>query len=258
MCEPFQGGPMPSCQILSKCVEVCGNVNRTAHTRTHTQLLSTSCVRFSGHVLVIEVQVSWLKSTVFVFQRHVVSQIAWCFGGKHLLRHQVRKVGQVRNKLSETRVDSQAWKKLGELLARGWERASVWPAPPPWRWRWHVPALLLTVTGVRTSSRTVTSLATVITLWSLQRVGMWVVLPAFQRHMLPPSSGSMQRRDSRVDSYKCKVIPVTGCRGSWGCETSSLPHSSNQPAHRWRWGQPYAPAGRPPFTPRKIPGTHFC
>jgi hypothetical protein len=43
-------------------------------------------------------------------------------------------------------------------------------------------------------------------------------------------------------SYKGKAIPVTGRGGPWGCETSRLPYFSRQPAHRWRWGQPYSPA----------------
>jgi hypothetical protein len=43
--------------------------------------------------------------------------------------------------------------------------------------------------------------------------------------------------------------------GLWDVEA---PVFSGQSAHRWRRGcQPYAPAGRPPFTPQMIPGTHF-
>jgi hypothetical protein len=42
--------------------------------------------------------------------------------------------------------------------------------------------------------------------------------------------------------------------GLWDVEASAF---SRQSDHRWRWGcQSYAP--RPLFTPRKIPGTHFC
>jgi hypothetical protein len=33
---------------------------------------------------------------------------------------------------------------------------------------------------------------------------------------------------------------------------------SRQSAHRWRWGQPYASAGRSLSTGRKISGTQFC
>jgi hypothetical protein len=54
-------------------------------------------------------------------------------------------------------------------------------------------------------------------------------------------------------------IPVASNRpwrpiGLWDVEA---PTFSRQSAHRWRRGcQPYT--RRPPFTPRKIPGTHFC
>jgi hypothetical protein len=45
------------------------------------------------------------------------------------------------------------------------------------------------------------------------------------------------------------VEALTVARG-WGS------HIFRHSAHRWRHGcQPYAPAA---FTPRKIPGTHFC
>jgi hypothetical protein len=60
-----------------------------------------------------------------------------------------------------------------------------------------------------------------------------------------------------TDKKKVKAIPVTGHEGPYGCETSSLPDLYRQ------WGLTYDSQfvglkRRPPFTPRKIPGTNFC
>jgi hypothetical protein len=53
-----------------------------------------------------------------------------------------------------------------------------------------------------------------------------------------------------------KAIPVTGRGGPEGCETSRLPHFID---NRLTDGdEVVSPKRRPPFTPRKIPGTHFC
>jgi hypothetical protein len=50
------------------------------------------------------------------------------------------------------------------------------------------------------------------------------------------------------------------CNGPWrpiGLSDVEAPTFSRQSAHRWQWiCQPYAPAAL--YTPRKIPGTHFC
>jgi hypothetical protein len=54
---------------------------------------------------------------------------------------------------------------------------------------------------------------------------------------------------------KGKPIPVTGCEGPSGYETSRLPHFLN---NRLTDGSDVALKRRPHFTPRKIPGTHFC
>jgi hypothetical protein len=55
---------------------------------------------------------------------------------------------------------------------------------------------------------------------------------------------------------KGKTIPVTGRRGPYGCETSKLPHFLD---NRLREdGEFVSLTRRPPFTSRKIPGTHFC
>jgi hypothetical protein len=55
---------------------------------------------------------------------------------------------------------------------------------------------------------------------------------------------------------KGKGIPVTGREGPEGCETSRLPHF---PDNRLTdGGEVVSPTRRPPFTPRKIPDTHFC
>jgi hypothetical protein len=55
--------------------------------------------------------------------------------------------------------------------------------------------------------------------------------------------------DRRGDESKGKVIPVTGCEGAWGYETIGSRMAVRFSALR---------DGKPPFTPRKIPCTHFC
>jgi hypothetical protein len=54
---------------------------------------------------------------------------------------------------------------------------------------------------------------------------------------------------------KGKGIPVTGREGPKGCEKSRLPHYLN---NRLADGGVVNLKRRPLFTPRKIPGTHFC
>jgi hypothetical protein len=53
-----------------------------------------------------------------------------------------------------------------------------------------------------------------------------------------------------------KAIPVTGHEGPEGCETSRLPHFLD--SQLTDGGQVVSLTGQLPFTPRKIPGTHFC
>jgi hypothetical protein len=53
-----------------------------------------------------------------------------------------------------------------------------------------------------------------------------------------------------------RAVPVTGRRGPLGCETSRLPHSLDN--QFTGGGEVVRLTSRPPFTPRKIPGTHFC
>jgi hypothetical protein len=55
---------------------------------------------------------------------------------------------------------------------------------------------------------------------------------------------------------KCKAIPVTGRGGPYGCETSRLPHFLY--SRLTDGGEAASFTRRPPFTPRKILGTHFC
>jgi hypothetical protein len=54
-----------------------------------------------------------------------------------------------------------------------------------------------------------------------------------------------------IISLKDKAIPVTG-----RCETSRLPHFLD--SRLTDGGEVVSLMRRPPFTPRKIPGTHFC
>jgi hypothetical protein len=55
---------------------------------------------------------------------------------------------------------------------------------------------------------------------------------------------------------KGKVIPVTDRGGPQGCETSRLPHFLDN--RHTDGGEVVSLTRRPPFTARKIPGTHFC
>jgi hypothetical protein len=55
---------------------------------------------------------------------------------------------------------------------------------------------------------------------------------------------------------KGKIILVTGRGGLYGCETSRLPHFLNN--RLTGGGEVVSLTRRPPFSPRKIPGTHFC
>jgi hypothetical protein len=54
---------------------------------------------------------------------------------------------------------------------------------------------------------------------------------------------------------KRKAIPVTGRGDPYGCETSRLPHFLEN--RLTDGGQVVSLTRRQPFTPRKIPGTHF-
>jgi hypothetical protein len=53
-----------------------------------------------------------------------------------------------------------------------------------------------------------------------------------------------------------KAIPVAGYEGPWGRETLRLPHFLD--SQLTDGDEVVSLTCRPPFTPRKIPGTHFC
>jgi hypothetical protein len=59
-----------------------------------------------------------------------------------------------------------------------------------------------------------------------------------------------------VKKKKAEPIPGAGHGGPEGCEMSRLPHILDN------WvpdgGEVVSLTCQPPFTPRKIPGTHFC
>jgi hypothetical protein len=60
-----------------------------------------------------------------------------------------------------------------------------------------------------------------------------------------------------VEVYKKgKAIPVTDRGGPQGCETSRFSHFLDN--RLTDGGKVVSLQRRPPFTPRKIPGTHFC
>jgi hypothetical protein len=55
---------------------------------------------------------------------------------------------------------------------------------------------------------------------------------------------------------KGEAIPVTGCGGPYGCETSKLPHFLDN--RLIDGGKVVSFTRRPPFTPRNTPGTNLC
>jgi hypothetical protein len=61
---------------------------------------------------------------------------------------------------------------------------------------------------------------------------------------------------SGCKSVKGKAIPVTGHEGPEGREMSRVPHFLD--SRLTDGGEVVSLTRRPLFTPRKIPGTHFC
>jgi hypothetical protein len=55
---------------------------------------------------------------------------------------------------------------------------------------------------------------------------------------------------------KGKAIPVAGRGGQWSCEMSRLPYFLD--SRFTDGGEVVSLTRRPHFTPRKIPGAHFC
>jgi hypothetical protein len=53
-----------------------------------------------------------------------------------------------------------------------------------------------------------------------------------------------------------KTVPVTGREGTEGCGTPRLTYFLDN--RHTDEGEAASLTRRPPFTPRKIPGTHFC
>jgi hypothetical protein len=66
-----------------------------------------------------------------------------------------------------------------------------------------------------------------------------------------------RRKDSITVKVNVKFIPVIGRGGSQGCETSWLPHFFLE-NRLTDGGKVVSLMCRRLFTPRKIPGTHFC
>jgi hypothetical protein len=53
-----------------------------------------------------------------------------------------------------------------------------------------------------------------------------------------------------------KSIPVRGCAGPYGCETSGIPHLLDN--RLTDGGKVVSFTRRPPYSPWKILDTHFC
>jgi hypothetical protein len=66
-------------------------------------------------------------------------------------------------------------------------------------------------------------------------------------------TNSFRVSESRV---KGKIIPVAGRGGQYGCEKSRLPYFLHN--RLTDDGEAVSLMLLSPFTPRKIPGTHFC
>jgi hypothetical protein len=60
----------------------------------------------------------------------------------------------------------------------------------------------------------------------------------------------------KATAEKGKAVPVTDRGGPYGCETSRLPYFLDNRLSDG--GEVVSLTRQPPFTPRKIPGTHFC
>jgi hypothetical protein len=66
----------------------------------------------------------------------------------------------------------------------------------------------------------------------------------------------MSRMQVTPGKSKGKAITATGREGPSGCETSRIPHFLDNLLKDG--GEVVRLTRRPPFTPRKIRGTHFC
>jgi hypothetical protein len=69
-------------------------------------------------------------------------------------------------------------------------------------------------------------------------------------------TGSHLETSGKIHFAVSKAIPTTGRGGPYGCETSRLPHFLGN--RLIDDGGVVSLTRRPPFTPRKILGTHFC
>jgi hypothetical protein len=87
-------------------------------------------------------------------------------------------------------------------------------------------------------------------LWGIN--GPSLCLPA---HIQCASLISPTRATCPANVIKGEAIPVTDRGGPQGCETSRLPHFLD---NRLTDDGEVSLTRRPHFTPRKIPGTHFC
>jgi hypothetical protein len=74
-----------------------------------------------------------------------------------------------------------------------------------------------------------------------------------KRYINTKDARTCEVRSSVSAIYRSKAVPVTGRGGPQDYETSRLPHFLD-----CRLTDVVSLMSRPPFTPRKIPGTHFC
>jgi hypothetical protein len=101
----------------------------------------------------------------------------------------------------------------------------------------------------------------VTTRWPLLVPGL-LLSPAAAKETCPAIRRAEQRLPSLFVVFryrkekKDKAIPVTSREGPHGCETSRLPQFLDN--RLTDGGKIVSLTRRPPFTPKKTPGTHFC
>jgi hypothetical protein len=80
---------------------------------------------------------------------------------------------------------------------------------------------------------------------------LWINSGYFPKH---PQPAGLYNED---EVFEVKAIPVTGHGGPQGCETSRLPRFFFLDSRLTDGGEVISLTCQLPFTPRKIPGTHF-
>jgi hypothetical protein len=113
----------------------------------------------------------------------------------------------------------------------------------------------LSVLGLSARTKRVSNKRRVFRSWStatLHRAPFWGITKAFRGGLLLETTGFNIQEEAGIG--KGKAILVTGREGPQGCETSRIRFLDNRLTDG---NKVVSPTRQPPFTPRKIPGTHF-